>query len=73
MPFEAAPVCSWGGGGVNNHGCEKQRQKEKNNRSWASAPTVIRAGGIIQCCGAGAGGAEIIWDLEPEPEPKLNL
>ena len=26
-----------------------------------------------QCCGAGAGGAEIIWDLEPEPEPKLNL
>ena len=25
----------------------------------------------IQCCGAGAGGAEIIWDLEPEP--KLNF
>ena len=33
-----------------------------------------------QCCGAGAGGAEIIWDLEPEPklwsksepEPKIN-
>ena len=24
-----------------------------------------------QCCGAVAGGAEIIWDLEPEP--KLNL
>ena len=24
-----------------------------------------------QCCGAGAGGAEIIWGLEPEPEPKL--
>ena len=26
------------------------------------------------CCGAGAGagGAEIIWDLEPEPEPKIN-
>ena len=22
----------------------------------------------IQCCGAGAGGAEIIWDLEPEPK-----
>ena len=22
----------------------------------------------MQCCGAGAGGAEIIWDLEPEPE-----
>ena len=21
-----------------------------------------------QCCGAGAGGAEIIWDLEPEPK-----
>ena len=20
----------------------------------------------FQCCGAGAGGAEIIWDLEPE-------
>ena len=26
-----------------------------------------------QCCGAGAGGAEIIWDLEPELEPKLNF
>ena len=26
-----------------------------------------------QCCGAGAGGSETIWDLEPEPEPKLNF
>ena len=26
-----------------------------------------------QCCGAGAGGAEIIWDLEPDPEPTINL
>ena len=26
---------------------------------------------IMQCCGAGAGGAEIIWDLEPEL--KLNF
>ena len=24
-----------------------------------------------QCCGAGAGGAEIIWNLKPEP--KLNF
>ena len=23
---------------------------------------------FFQCCGAGAGGAEIIWALEPEPE-----
>ena len=29
---------------------------------------------IYQCCGAGAGGAEIIWDLESELElePKLS-
>ena len=26
---------------------------------------------FLQCCGAGAGGAEIIWGLEPEP--KLNF
>ena len=28
---------------------------------------------LFQCvrCGAGAGGAEIIWDLKPEPEPKI--
>ena len=26
---------------------------------------------INQCCGTGAGGAEIIWDLDPEP--KLNF
>ena len=25
-----------------------------------------------QCCGAGAGGAEIIWDLEPEPKLNFN-
>ena len=25
-----------------------------------------------QCCGAGAGGAKIIWDLEPEPKINLN-
>ena len=28
---------------------------------------------IKQCCGAGAGGEEIIWDLKPEPEPKFNF
>ena len=26
---------------------------------------------VNQCCGAGAGGAEITWDLEPEP--KFNI
>ena len=27
---------------------------------------------LDQCCGVGAGGAEIIRDLEPEPNPKLS-
>ena len=26
---------------------------------------------LNQCCGAGSGAAEIMWDLEPEP--KLNF
>ena len=35
------------------------------------ASTLCFMCGYFQCCGAGAGGAEIIWDLEPEP--KLNF
>ena len=38
----------------------------------ASTPTQLLYS-KIQCCGAGAVGAEIIWDLEPEPEPELNF
>ena len=34
----------------------------------ALSAQVQRNGNVEQRCGAGAGGAEITWDLEPEPK-----
>ena len=36
--------------------------------SICSPPFLYEISTQIQCCGAGAGGAEICWDLEPEPK-----
>ena len=45
---------------------------EKHGRSISLVGLEVAKGCIFyQCCGAGAGGPEIIWDLEPEP--KLNF
>ena len=40
-------------------------------RDWDRRRREEKGGANMQCCGAGAGGAEIIWDLEPEP--KLDI
>ena len=45
----------------------------KNAQSLLHRKTYFMTAVKNQCCGAGAGGTEIIWDLEPEPGPKPKL
>ena len=44
----------------------KRNETKQQHQSKNTVPFKLK-----WCCGAGAGGAKIIWDLEPEP--KLNF
>ena len=58
LPLDLRPPC-----GSGSRRSPKMRFRFRNIRCWNC---------FSQCCGAGAGGEKLFWDLEPEPKKNFN-